>query len=1524
MSEFNMRMDLAPYTPDLFIKDKIYQSLDKVDYTSYISINSTIFVFNIKCETIEESYYYDSPDYLLYGIPKSPPTPPPISPPYVYTLPSTFFFNFYASAVQRKPYEIINQSRVLTIPIRTLIGQIGYDINLIEEKNFYYAELDCTDVSFNLTTKKRIIYLFFTQKDPNADITNNGEITNNYNNYNSTVFYEGKYRNVYIYPYINIPSVSERIFGLGRNFGNSIFSIVQPTGDIDKNIEPIDFDDRDIIKYYEKIDYKYMEREEYYINQNNKVELLKYLQKNYENFEDYYLKSLNSGSIMISCNEISMVYFNNLDYEISNENSYTLKNLNNQYINTNTSYSGKDKCYSFSLDNKLSYVKKYIDNTKFRYNPYDSTILNIPSIYQMTKNYYVNGYVDILNYNEKDSNNLLFTINSYLYKTFLIVNPFILNSQYLTSSQVILSINNIFSDNNNLVFGFGIDKVRLYFKGTPRFTNTYYINKYKINFKFNLTSTQIVNYIVILGICFYNGSNISLLRYDTTKNTDDLGYVLFTNQDCTLSLNTHIYNSNERINIFEQKEIFLYDIKRSNFSLSFLNKNLSSNENYYDDFLLTNFYTYLPNMNRIKLNETNIYISNYQNITVNKLNNFIKNFINININYYVFKNNSYKSKTLITYDLLFDLNLENTEDNLVYNFTYFPNVLQYDYMPLNIEIYKVYTRFPQILENLVTLPAGFYKVFRYTNYFPLHDFSVRNTENDQIVLTVNSINGFLQNNFCLLVKLPNGSYVEDDLFVKLSESGNQDYYSKSNFMCNMGNNNSEIYLVVSDSNGKLYQSTNNVIYGYKLFDQYNSYIDQSIVDSKYKIKLLAYTSSYLNFYQIVFNILLFNDYFEKNSLLVELQKIEMKTHNIEKLKDVVYYDFIRFNYITNLSNIITQYKNYDIKLAINLNNLKQTDLLMQNIINNLIYIFNTNKIIITTKKIYSYLTLVKNYQIQKNYEYDFLIAIINYCAKECLNTTFVNYNLDTNYCINNNEIQELYGFLSVMVKSTTLKKVINILARTYTAINYFESKVLFTIKDTYELLEKLFEINISNNEIILKFIEESKNILENYTLNLVLINNVEINIDKQENDTLFNFFTSMFPNYTQVQIKILITTLINLVKIRFYNSSKLDELINTLRLIYFEKTLDGLFPIPINNVVKNNFIYNPIYYNINLRIKNFDFNKFLFDLFTVINYFSDPDNSDEVSSKLYKKVIDENIVGILSTTGNLFNSICKNIIGIYKFENDIDTGIIPKYDIYNEKNIGNMYYLLSSFKLSLTNLQKIIVENGLLLFTEFDPVIKIMLNFISSVSEYLYFVQIVLIFRQFNEYVFIGDINYIPEDILKILTIEEVYKIFKFIIDNFVTMIQGKNQSTINTILSNEEDNNRILRNPDVELKKFTDIVKKYKFGTTNVYNILKSYILESYVIVNEEKDFSKIIDKLDLLSENVIILQDLNILYDSFQFSSFNFDKKILELINNYNTYKIYTLDYYYKTPDIEFYKQLINYNFLEYGFYNNLFQDT
>ncbi len=1516
-STFNMRMDLAPYLPDSYLKDRVYQSYDKVDYTTYISVNKTIFAFNIRCNNDTEFKYYNDPGYLLYGFTQNLPNSSTV---YPYTLPSTYFFNSVRSVQnlqQRLPYVILNSSTEITIPIRTLIGEIGYNIDLLEEKYFYYAEIECTDSCINVLERKIITYLFFTQKDLDAI---------NYNNYYTTAYYFEKYNNVFIYPYINIPGPTGRINGLNRNL--ALFFTLSETRTLSPNniIEPINFDDREIIKYYEKIDYKYLEREDYYTDTQNKLELLKYLGKNLSNYSEYFKESQINGDLMISNNEISKVYYNNLDYEHDYQQSYTLTKLNNKYLNSNKTYSGKDKKYSFTLDNKISYVQKDIKDTGFRYDPYNYSVINIPSIYQMSKNYYLNTYVDILKWDPSDSKNLLFVTNCYLYKILLMINPLIINSGYLVNSNVKLIINNIFSDNNNLVFGFGLDKITLFFKGEPRVTNTYYINKYKINFQFNLSDSETANYIIILGICFYNGQNINLLSYDTTRNTDDLGYILYTNEDLTVSLNPSIYNLNKQIKIYEQKEVFLYDLKRYTLSLNFLDKNLLDDNSNFDDFQLINFYNLLINFNKDKLNKKKNYVSNILNTTINKVNNFIKNLININTNIYVFKQNNFKSKSLMTYDLLYDLNLEDPDINLIYNLTYYPIVLQYSYLPLNVNKYKVYTRFPENVQNLVTLPAGYYKVIKYTNFFPKYDFLEKTTENDKLVLTINTINSFQENNFCLLIRIPNNAYVENKFFVDIQDSNKGTYYSNSNYLTNMNNQEVELFLVVANSNGQLYYTTNNILYAYKLFDSYNSLNNVSTGLGDYKIKIMGYISSYLNLYQIVMNLLLFNDYIEKNSVLLDLQSIKLELHNKNLLKDIVYYDFKRFNFSTNLSNIETQYLNYNFEITNKLNDSKNLVIYSGDTITNVIYILNLNKIINLSNKILNYMILVKNYLLQKNINFDFLINFINYNGLQCLYISLTNYNLNTTYCINSSSAQNLFKILSNLPKTVTLDTIVDLIASVEVVINYLKVKITLTIDIINNTINKIQELNTINNQDIISIVDDTNLIIENYVLNMILYDSIDKSLNDLDSPDIKNIIKSTYPSYTEVEIYIIITSLISMVKILFHNTEKIDELINTLRLITTDSTIDGIFPELNNNVTKNNFIYNTSYYNDNLQIKSFQFSKFTVDLALIISNYSAPTSSSVDASALYRKAISENVITIIGKLNDTFDEITQKLIGIYKFIYNITTGIIPKFDIYRTENIGYMYYLVAEFLKYLKNLSQIIIDNGILLFTEFNPIVFFMEKFMYSITEYLYLIQLQMTFRQFNNFAQIGNVVYIPEDILKILTIDEVYKIFKNIIEKIFILIQGQDQNLINDILTQEYENkdNILLTNPETEFLEFKEILKKFQFGNVQVYNILKNYVLNSFIVVKKQKDFSTIINRLDFQGENIVVLQDFIILYENFENSTFNFDSRILKIINYFNSFMLTTSDYYYQTSNIDLYKQLINYNYLKYQFINNVVQNV
>jgi hypothetical protein len=1439
MNEINLRVDLSPYTPDIFLKNNIYQSYDKVDYTTYIGITNTIFIFNINTTTKEEYYYYNDPNYLLYGNKKMQGTTE-----YNYKLPSLYFFISLTNTVQ---YIITTFSTVITPELAETLTNIGYNVNKIDTTSFYYAILSCIDL--DLKARKNVVYFFFKVIDL-------FEI--DYNNYNSTTYYMNKYMNVIIYPYVLIPT--HDIISLNRNL--NIISSNATSVDITKTytfINPVDFDDREIIKYYEKIDYKYMERIDIYTNQNNKLEVAKNLAKYNVNFEDFYIKSLNKdNTIMISNNEISKVYFDNLDYENKNLNGYTLKKLNNDYLNNNKSYSGKEKKYSFSFDNKISYVKKLIDETKFRYNNYNYSIINIPSVYQMSKNYYVNGYIDI---NSNINNNLILT-NSYLYKIYLLINPYIINTNYIISDNINFQIQNLFENNNNLTFGKGSDKIYLFHVNNKLTnTNTYYINKYKIEMSFTINNT-IVKYIIILGICFYNGININFVYKDITYITDNIGYVMFTNIDNSVSLSPVVYNLSDNTSMYEVNSRSIYDIKKINLLVDLNNENTLVNNSKFKIIQITNYYTYLANFNN-----NNTLISNLFNITFNKINNFIKNIININNNIFNIKDDIYNDniKIFLLNSILYDINLENNVEKYITNLSYYPIISQYDYLPQNINKYKLYSRIPEN-NNLTMLPAGNYKVIKYTNYFPKYELLEVNKINDNIVLNINEITEFLDNNFSLLIKLPNNAIIDDKFFVELNDNNNLYYLENSNYCFNIGNNDTEIYLVTNNSKNEIYYNSENIIYGYRLFNQYNTNTLTDVLSNKYKINLSLYISSYLNFYQMIIGNLLFNDYIESNSMLYSSQNSNLLLHNNKLLKDIVYYDFQRFNYDTNLDIITLQYLNYNESITNKLYDSKEEITIIQKNINKLIFILNTNKIVFLSKKCLNYLKLIKSYILTNNNNYNYLIKLINYNANECIKITLINYNLNTLYCTNNYTIQNLYNDLSNINSQTSLEDIVTLIYNIEISIKYFQVK----INDTITEINNTLIIN-NYSEIFVLIITEINIIIDIYKLNLIIFDNITKNINNLNNIDNVDLLISNL-NLTKPVVLILIEQIIIYLNIISLNTHKLDELINTVRFVNTDKTIDGIFPNGLNNnVIKNTFIYNTNYYNNTLNINNFDIVIFLTDLNTTIIYMSDPINSSAETSIYYDKAINQNISEIINTTISLFNSINNQIIGIYKYEHDINIGIIPKINIYEDKNIANFYYLLDVFESNYKNMSVIINSNLIDIFKEFNPLIIFFDAYINSIKEYLFYVQLILEFQNIKN----NNNIYISIDILSLLIINDFNLIIKSILDIINKLSNGLDQELINDYLNND-----------------------IKINT----------------------DYSNKINKLYIQGDNIIIIQDFNILYYEFNNNSYNFNPAIINIINQYNNYKYTVFNYYYDTSNIEFYKELINYNYLDYKFNNNI----
>ena len=347
------------------------------------------------------------------------------------------------------------------------------------------------------------------------------------------------------------------------------------------------------------------------------------------------------------------------------------------------------------------------------------------------------------------------------------------------------------------------------------FTNTYYINKYKITFSFDNK-----DYIIILSIAFYNENKIKIVNLNRTETINDLGYTNYTFLDETLTLAPCIYKVT---NIFK-----LY-------------------ENIIDyEFLDTKYYSYIinydnvskfkDNMNSINVNSFYYFISNIIpniekyancfNIIKRKVNNFINNIILLSQKFNSIKYNMFDTKSIMHMAITLDCKISKEY------------IDEYKHHNNNLNLKKF-------------LPNGKYKIFKFHNYNPENEFLITNPINDIIVKNIDNINEYTKNNFCLLIKI-----------------------AKDN---NKPKNKTEIYLCSSYKSGNPYVTTIGNIYVLKLFDykNYDYDIIINLITNKYvnfyQMNFIIEQYNYYNeFNTMVIN---FNDLFFKNHKCKNIKKI---------------------------------------------------------------------------------------------------------------------------------------------------------------------------------------------------------------------------------------------------------------------------------------------------------------------------------------------------------------------------------------------------------------------------------------------------------------------------------------------------------------------------------------------------------------------------------------------------------------------------------------------------------------------------
>lgn len=1502
MKNFKINYDFRPYIPDLDIKTNIYNTSDSINNNTNVDINTMIFIININ-EPIES--IYNDPKYILFGDKKLF---------HEYKYPSLNFFSSQedlSTNIETLEYNIIYQTNKLTAETSDILSKIGFDLLNIEQTQFVYMVLEIRENITNI--KYTVLYFYFNLK--NYGISN--EV--NYNYYNSTIYYNDKTHNILIYPYYNYDQST-----------HYVQTPVKKCASIDKNhqtnkfIKSIDFNNKELIKYFEKIDYKYFENTEYSMNNESNMEtLISYSNniKNYVEFIDDNFLNDDFKTINIGLNEITKMFFYSVNYNLKNENTYTIRKLNNKHLNNYNSYSNQNNVYSYSMDKKISNLNHININSKKYSSYYYSTNTNSSTLYQQIINYRINFYYNLSNENRIWQVNKL---NFLLHKIFVYINPKIIDLNYLLSN-VRTSISPIFDGSNDLKFGTGNDKLQLYIVGDIKKTNIYYIDNYKISFKFDADDGNNFSYVIILSMSFSNNDFFTILDTDQTSNTP-LVYTNFTTIEESVSLSPSIYcvETNDKnidnsiINSIEFENNFYNtissfkndnNVKNYYYNINYSNKDdINSSNNIVSMY---NFYDMIPNLiinNKLNSNQTDFF-NNTINLLKTKVNYFIKNIVYIQNNYAIYTHYKNTIKKYINYTGLFDENITMNEkkNRYVEYFDYFPKITE-KYIKITENYVGKYSQvllYPYDNKNISSfevIPSGKYIKFNYTNYMSL---VYPDVVDEQFVKSIKTIEDIFKYNFSLLILLAYNLNEDDDFYCQ-----NENDFLSSNYSMGIGGNKSLIYLVLTDKNNTPFDfygsnedgsdtKTKGVIYGIKLFD-YQNYLSDNL-----KLNLIPniFMNKYINLNEFMIIFENISNYTDANNMLWDINNTNFNLHNFKSLKEIVLYDFKRFKSNYDLDQIYKQYSKFSYKkLSIIYENKKE----LNNIrycIKILIYLSNLYKILKLIQKIIVYYKITSIKIIYGDFNNDYLIKIIGYNLGIISNLFQINYNL----CISSGIFEKkIYDYISEMYGANSNLN-LEIINNFQTYCEYIINYSMFKIPTIINFII----VNVSKIENLYQniYFQIFKQVIYediNYLLGELLIKDVDSitsNIDP-------NMFNNILINKNNIENKIFSDLINSCLKCVVFNYTKIYELFNLAKLMA-NKQINDLLPENLDNsVIKNYYMYNTTCYKIKTNVPKFDIVNFLYDTIELVEKLSIPSNNVEYEN--YQKSISQGILVYANNTINYFKNIINTIVKIYtgsvelngsSGSNNLNTN--NDFDINDPNKIGYFYDLLTLFEKNYLSFFDVLFKNKIDKFYEYKELKKSLENLYQSSLEFLLYVELKNDFLNLKSLSTNGFLFNLNDDLLKLIKIDSLNEFIIKTLNNVDDLIIKKNPLTTHTYT------NKIINH----MKKNT-----FYYNNKSTIEIINQLIFElKNNIINKTTND---IDIIKYGSYYVIPYEDLLLFKESFDWYSFNFNPKIIELVKTINNLNLNIFEFYYNNKEInDFYKQMLNYTYLKCPFtYINL----
>jgi hypothetical protein len=216
---------------------------------------------------------------------------------------------------------------------------------------------------------------------------------------------------------------------------------------------------------------------------------------------------------------------------------------------------------------------------------------------------------------------------------------------------------------------------------------------------------------------------------------------------------------------------------------------------------------------------------------------------------------------------------------------------------------------------------------------------------------------------------------------------------------------------------------------------------------------------------------IYDTYTEQNNLMLDIDKLYQNLYPTTYLKDVVYYDFLRFQSNYDYSIITAQYTNFDITISNKLYWNKYYLYQLQINKNRVIFIFDTIKNLSSSYKSLTYLKQIKNnYMLGKN-DNTYLIDLVKYNVSLSLFINYSNYELNITYSTNNYIIQNLFNDISTISINTSLETINTYIKNMEYIINYFKLKINYVkteFNKTFETINTFDYLNygINFNDII--------------------------------------------------------------------------------------------------------------------------------------------------------------------------------------------------------------------------------------------------------------------------------------------------------------------------------------------------------------------------------------------------------------------------------------------------------------------------